>query len=72
MPEKFKALATFTAWALFILSWVIGLSTLMSAIISGRLYGPEPPPMVLPVFFALSLAYAVLAVVVMRLRQKME
>ena len=72
MPEIFKALATITAWALFILSWVIGLGTLMSGIISGRLFGPEPPPMVMGAFFALSLAYAVLAVVVMRLRQKME
>jgi len=72
MPPIFKALASITAWAMFILAWVIGLSTLVSGIVTGRLGGPEPPPMVMGVFFALSIAYAIGAVVVMRLRQKME
>ena len=72
MPPIFKALATITAWVLFILSWTTGLSTLMSGIISGRLYGPEPPPMVMLGFFALAFAYAIGAVVVMKLRQILE
>ena len=72
MPQIFKALASVMAWVLFINSWVIGLSALMMGIVTGCLYGSEPPPMVLPVFFALSIASGVLAVVVMRLRQKME
>ena len=72
MPQIFKALATITAWALFVLAWTTGLSTWISGIISGRLYGSEPPPMVMLGFFFLALAYAIGAVVVMRLRQKME
>jgi len=72
MPPVFKSLATITAWAIWIISWIIGLSTFVMGIISGALYGPGPLPMVYPVFFAVALAYAVLAVVVMRLRQKME
>ena len=72
MPPIFKALASITAWALFILGWVTGLSTLMMGITTGCLYGSEPPPMVLAAMFALGAAELVLAVVVMRLRQKME
>jgi hypothetical protein len=42
-------------------------------IISGRLFSTtETPPLILPVFFALGAAEAVLAVVVMILRKKME
>ena len=72
MPQIFKALASITAWVLFVLAWVIGLSSFISGVVTGGLYGTEPPPMELPVFFALSLAFAFLAVVVMRMRQKME
>jgi len=72
MPPIFKALASITAWTLFILAWVMGLSVFLVGIITGRLYGAEPPPLVMPVSFAVALAYAVSAVVVMRLRQKME
>ena len=72
MPPIFKALATITAWALFISGWITALSTLLVGITTGGLYGPGPPPMVIPVFFLVALAQAVSAVVVMRLRQKME
>ena len=72
MPDIFKALASITAWALFILGWVTGLSTLISGITTGCLYGSQPPPMVIPAMFTLGAAELVLAVVVMRLRQKME
>jgi len=72
MPPIFKALASITAWSLWILSWVVGLSTFVMGLVTGTLYGSAPVPMVYPVFFGVSLAYAVLAVVVMRLRQKME
>ncbi len=72
MPPIFKALASITAWVLFINFWVSGLSTLMMSIVNGTLYGPEPPPMSVYAGFALSIASGVLAVVVMRLRQKME
>ena len=72
MPQIFKALVSITAWAMWIISWLIGLSTFVMGLITGALYGSEPTPMIFPVFFALALAYAFLAVVVMRLRQKME
>ena len=72
MPEKFKALASITAWTMFIVFWVMGLSTFLKGLISGALYGGEPVPLVIPVSFAVALAYGVGAVVVMRLRQKME
>ena len=72
MPEKFKALASISAWAMFIISWVIGLSTFLMGTIKGYLYGSEPAPMVIPVFFTVALAYGMGAVVVMILRKKME
>jgi len=72
MPQIFKALATITAWILWISGFVMGFSTLAMGIISGSLYGTEPTPMVFPVSFAVALAYGIGAVVVMRLRQKME
>ena len=72
MPPVFKALATITAWVLFINFWVSGLSTLVMGIVNGQLFGAELPPMSIYVGFALSIASGVLAVVVMRLRQKME
>ena len=72
MPDIFKALASIQAWAFFIIAWVMGLSVLVTGLITGRLLGPEPPPMVMLGFFALAFTYAIGAVVVMRLRQKME
>ena len=71
MPDIFKALASITAWTLFIASWVTALCTLFSSIATGGLFGAEPPPMVVPVFFLVALAQAVSAVVVMILRKKM-
>jgi hypothetical protein len=72
MPQIFKALATITAWALFIFAWVTGLSAFLGGITSGALYGGKPPSMVIPVFFLVALAEGVSAVVVMILRKKME
>ena len=71
MPPIFKALATITAWVLFISGLINALSTFLMGIITGNLYGGEPP-IHLPIFFLVAVAQLVLAVVVMRLRQKME
>ena len=71
MPDIFKALASITAWGFFIIAWVLGISAFIMGIITGNLYGGQPP-MVLIVSFAVSLAYGVGAVVVMILRKKME
>ena len=72
MPGIFKALASITAWIMFIGFLVMGFSTFIMGLISGALYGGQPAPMTFPVFFAVSLAYGVGAVVVMILRKKME
>jgi hypothetical protein len=72
MPSYFKALATITAWGLWIISWVIGISTAVMGIVSGELYGGEGLDMSFPAMFAVSIFCAVSAVVVMILRKKME
>jgi hypothetical protein len=72
MPEKFKALASITAWVLFITSWITAIITVVSMIVAGEMFGDEAPPMVVPAFFAVATAEAFLAVVVMILRKKME
>jgi Na+/proline symporter len=72
MPQIFKALASISAWALFIIAWIIGASTAIMGIVNGALYGDEPPSMVFPALFAVSMAYALAGVVVMILRKKMD
>ncbi len=73
MPDIFKALATITAWILWICSLVMGFGTLIIGIIAGDLFNPDAvTPMTYPVMFAVAGAYAILAVVIMILRKKME
>ena len=72
MPQYFKALATITAWTLWICSWIMGLSVFAMGLINDALYGSEDPGMIFPAFFAVALAQAIGAVVVMVLRKKME
>jgi hypothetical protein len=72
MPSHFKALATITAWILWIAAGVMASSTLAMGIINGTLYGSEPPPLSILISFAVALAYGVGAVVVMILRKNME
>ena len=73
MPQVFKALATITAWILWICGLVMGFSTAIIGIIAGDLFNPaQPLAMSYPAIFAVALAYGVGAVVVMILRKKME
>ena len=72
MPNIFKALATIIAWVLWVSSLIMLVSVVLMGIITGTMYGSESPPMVVPVFFLVATAQAVSAVVIMRLRQKME
>ena len=72
MPQIFKALATIMAWILWIFALVIGLGAAAMGIIHGELFGAETPPMTYPAMFAVAGFYAILAVVIMILRQKME
>ena len=73
MPGIFKTLATITAWVLWICSLVMGFSTLIIGTIAGDLFNPSTvTPMVYPAKFAVAGFYAILAVVIMILRKKME
>ncbi len=73
MPDIFKALATILAWVLWISSLVMGFGTLIIGTIAGDLFNPGAVvPMVYPVEFAVAGFYAILAVVIMILRKKME
>ncbi|MFC1980271.1 hypothetical protein ACFLVS_05445 [Chloroflexota bacterium] len=72
MPDIFKALATIMAWVLWIVSLVMGFSTFAVGSISGVLYSSEGVPMAYPATFAVAGFYALVAVVIMLLRKKME
>ncbi len=73
MPGVFKPLATIMAWVLWVSGMVMGFSTLIIGTIAGDLFNPaQSTPMEYPALFAVALAYGVGAVIVMRLRQKME
>ncbi|MFC1928007.1 hypothetical protein ACFLXK_00200 [Chloroflexota bacterium] len=73
MPDIFKALATITAWILWISSLVMGFGTLIVGTIAGDLFNPGIIlPMAYPASFAVAGFYAILAVVIMILRKKME
>ena len=72
MPQTFKALASIMAWAFWITAWLMGFGALVMGLVSNTLFGDEPTPAMIPIFFALALAYGFLSVVLMRLRQKME
>ena len=74
MPDIFKALASILAWILWISSLVTGFSTLIMGIVRGELYSVAPGqmPMTYPAMFAVSGFFAIVAVVIMILRKKME
>jgi uncharacterized membrane protein len=73
MPPIFKALATIMAWILWIFALVMGFSAFAMGIISKDLYSTTTlPPIEYTVLFAAAGFYAILAVVIMLLRKKME
>ena len=74
MPPIFKALATITAWILWIVSIVMGFSAFIMGLVTGSLYSTTsgPLPMVFPAIWAVSGFDAILAVVIMYIRKKME
>ena len=73
MPQIFKALASIMVWVLWISGLVMGFSTLIIGTIAGDLFNTEAVvPLAYPVMFAVAGSYAVLAVVIMILRKKME
>ncbi len=73
MPQVFKALATITAWILWISSLVMGFGTLIIGIMAGDLFNPaQVVPMSYPASFAVAGAYAILALLAMKIRKGME
>jgi len=72
MPSIFKALATITAWILWISGLLMALVTLICMGIRGDLFSTDVLQLADAAAFALAGGFAFLAVVVMRLRQKME
>ncbi len=72
MPDIFKALATIMAWILWIVALVMGFSTFAMGIVHGDLYGGGVHPMAYTASFAVAAFYALVAVVIMILRKKME
>jgi hydrogenase/urease accessory protein HupE len=72
MPQIFKALASVAAWSLWIIAWVIGISSLVHGIIIGELFGPKPPAMSFLVAFAIALGYAIGSIIIVVLRKKLE
>ncbi len=73
VPQMFKALATVTAWALFVLGWLFGLGNLVIAINTGVMFSVGKEGWVETLaYFMLAIICLILSVVAMRLRQKME
>lgn len=66
MPKIFKALATITAWVLF----VFGLLSLISGF--GRIIGGSPDLELMSAYFGYGVGSLFLSVVVMKLRQMLE
>ena len=66
MPSIFKALATITAWVLFI----FGALSLFGGF--GRIFGGAPEVDMMTAYFGFGVAGLFLSVVTMKIRQKME
>ena len=72
MPQKFKALATVSVWALFVGSWLAGLLTFMIGIMKGYVSGAEPAPMSYFASYATSIGFAFAGGFLMIVRKKLE
>jgi len=70
MPQIFKALASISAWVLFIFGWVDLLGSMWGYLSSGPI--GETPAQNFVGLWALSAACFILAVVAMKLRQMLE
>ena len=70
MPPVFKALASITAWALFISGWVTLLGSMWGYLSSGPI--GRTPAFDFVGLWALAAACFILGVVTMKLRQMLE
>ena len=71
MPSVFKALASISAWVLFLFGWWNILGATWGYFVSGPI-GSTPVTYNILGIWALGAACFILSVVAMRLRQKME
>ena len=72
MPQKFKALATVSVWALFVGSWLCGLITFIIGIMKGYVFGAGPVPMSYYASYAISIGFAFAGGFMMIVRKKLE
>ena len=73
MPQIFKALATITAWTLFVLGWLVLLiGVLIMPAIEGVIFAGTAPPVIFWIGFAAAIGTLTLSVVLMKLRQMLE
>jgi len=74
MPSVFKALASISAWFLFVLGWLVVLTSLIMGVINGTLFVPAagPPPIQTFIAIAIAIVSITLSVVVMKLRKMLE
>jgi hypothetical protein len=73
MPDIFKALATITAWTLFVLGWVIlVIGVLIMPGIGGVFFAATPPPVIFWIALASAVGTLILSVAAMKLRQMLE
>ena len=74
MPSVFKALASISAWFLFVLGWLVVLTSLIMGVINGTLFVPAagPPPIQTFIAIAIAIVCITLSVVVMKLRKMLE
>ena len=73
MPPIFKALASISAWFLFVFGLFVVAITLFMLIASGAVSpAAGPPPILAYLAFAIGTASVTLSVVVMKLRQMLE
>ena len=73
MPPIFKALASISAWVLFIAGWLMFLvPSVRLGILGGAFFAPAPLPLAVLVAYGLGVASFILAVCAMKLRQMLE
>jgi hypothetical protein len=73
MPQKFKALATVTVWALFVGGWLAGLLTfIIGGIKNGYAFGAGPVPMSYYASYAICIGFAFAGGFLMIVRKKLE
>ena len=70
MPPIFKALATISAWFLFIVGWLTVAVPLVMGLAIGM--DAEGPPEGIISLYQIGVASIILSVVAMKLRQKLE